>query len=155
MGIDFALSVRAHVAWNEGHFQKALDLLDRGEPEKWWPFIARRAFEGQAYERYMRAELLKSLGRYEEALRWYQSLGIGRAFEFVYLPVSHFKQAEVYEKLGQNEKAIENYGKFIEMWKDCDPELRSVVVEAEKSLERLLGEKAREPGEKRKEIESH
>ena len=146
MGVDFALSVRAHVAWNEGDFQKALDLLDQGEPEKWWPFMPRRAFEVQTFERYMRAELLKSLGRYEEALRWYASLGIGASMEFFYIPVSHFRQAEVYEQLGQLDEAAERYSKFIEMWKDCDAELRPIVVNAEKSLERLLKEKAREPG---------
>ena len=147
MAVDYALSVRAHVAWNEGDFQKGLNLLDEGQPEKWWRLGARNLFDSQAYERYMRAELLKSLKRYEEALRWYNTLGYGGYSEFVYSPISHFKQGEVYEELGQQEKAAEHYAKFIEMWKDCDPELRPVVANAERSLERLLQEKAKEPEE--------
>ena len=147
MAVDYALSVRAHVAWNEGGFQKALNLLDETHPEKWWGLPAWNSFELQAYERYMRAELLKSLKRYEEALRWYSTLGYGGFMEFVYSPISHFKQGEVYEELGQPEKAAEHYAAFIEMWKDCDPELRPVVANAERSLERLLQEKARRPEE--------
>ncbi len=34
-------------------------------------------------------------------------------------------------------KAIEHYARFIELWKDCDPELRQMVEEAKKQLELL------------------
>jgi len=47
------------------------------------------------------------------------------------------KQAEIYERRGDRAKAAQHYASFIALWKDCDPELRPVVAEAERRLGRL------------------
>jgi hypothetical protein len=38
-------------------------------------------------------------------------------------PLYHFRVAEIYERKGNKAKAAEHYKKFLEIWKDADPEL--------------------------------
>jgi len=42
---------------------------------------------------------------------------------------------KIYEQRGQKEKAIENYEKFLEFWKDADPG----ITEVEDAKKRLAG----------------
>ena len=51
-----------------------------------------------------------------------------------------FRSGEIYENLGEMDKAVENYRRFIEYWKDCDPELRPMVEDAQARLALLQGE---------------
>jgi tetratricopeptide (TPR) repeat protein len=44
---------------------------------------------------------------------------------------------ELYEAKGNTAKAIENYSKFIDLWKDADPELQPSVKQARARLEEL------------------
>ncbi len=46
----------------------------------------------------------------------------------------------VYERLGQREKAIANYGFVVDVWRHADPELQPYVTEARAALKRLGGE---------------
>ena len=85
----------------------------------------------------MRAELLRRLWRGEEALGWYESLPTITPFGLVYLAISHFRRGEIYESLGQEEQAVEHYSRFIELWRDCDPELQPLVEDAKEKLSEL------------------
>jgi len=58
----------------------------------------------------------------------------------------------VYERLGQiftergdNERAAEYYGRFVELWEDADPELRPRVDQARREMTRLAGEPRSSP----------
>ena len=93
-----------------------------------------------AYERYLRAEMLRAVGREQEALPWYTSLEESMLYDRVYLAPSHLRRAEIYEKLGDREKAIFHYSRFLELWKDCDDAFKPQLAEAEKRLERLKGQ---------------
>ncbi len=46
---------------------------------------------------------------------------------------SFYMLGKIYEQKGQKEKAIENYAKFFDLWKDADPEL-SEVADAKQKL---------------------
>ena len=94
-------------------------------------------FYGFAAERFLHAEALHALGRDEEALSWYGSFGEHSPYSRLYLAPAHRRQAEIYEKLGRRGDAATHLAEFITLWKDCDPELRAEVVEAEKRLQRL------------------
>jgi len=134
---DRALSVRAHAAWKAGRPQEALTLIDQTEPERWWGALGDFALlRSRGPERYLRAELLRELGRDEEALIWYESL-TGRVFLQVYLAPTHFHRAQIYERLGNPEQAARHYRRVIEIWDDCDPPLRPMVEYAEQRLARL------------------
>jgi len=47
--------------------------------------------------------------------------------------------------MGNSEKAIEFYTRFVRLWKDCDPELVPIREEAQRNLDRLLEQSVREP----------
>jgi serine/threonine protein kinase len=48
---------------------------------------------------------------------------------------SHYRLGEIYEKLGNRERAIEHYEKFLDIWKDADPG----IAELEDAKKRLAG----------------
>jgi len=49
-------------------------------------------------------------------------------------PRIHFRLAKVYEQNNQSEKAIEQYARFLELWKDADPD----IAEIEDAKNRLV-----------------
>ncbi|MBW8839950.1 MAG: tetratricopeptide repeat protein, partial [Gemmatimonadetes bacterium] len=53
------------------------------------------------------------------------------------LPAIRERLAQLYEALGQPEKAAEQYRAFIELWKNADPELQPRVAEARQRLAKL------------------
>jgi tetratricopeptide (TPR) repeat protein len=68
---------------------------------------------------------------------------MGRLFaEPAALAPSYKRLGELYEAKGDRKKAADYYGRFVELWKDADPELQSGVREVRQRLARL----AQEPG---------
>ncbi|MBC7788330.1 MAG: protein kinase [Anaerolineae bacterium] len=49
---------------------------------------------------------------------------------------------ELYEERGNRERAAHYYGRFVELWKDADPELQVQVADVKRRLARLSGEGA-------------
>ncbi|MGD2216953.1 MAG: tetratricopeptide repeat protein [Gemmatimonadales bacterium] len=87
-----------------------------------------------AAERYLMGELLDATGRSREALSWFASLGDLQAYEIAYVAPAHLRRAQIHERLGEPEEAAEHYARFIELWQECDPELRPLVEDAEARL---------------------
>jgi tetratricopeptide (TPR) repeat protein len=58
------------------------------------------------------------------------------------LAASYKRLGELYEARGDRKRAADYYGKFVDLWKDADPELRPAVTEIRQRLARL----AQEPG---------
>ena len=54
-----------------------------------------------------------------------------------FLAGSHKRLGELYDTKGNTAKAMEHYQKFVDLWKDADPELQSKVREARARLEVL------------------
>jgi len=86
-------------------------------------------------ERFLRAELLRALGRDAEALSWYDSFT--GAYDTPWLAAAHLRMGETHERMGNRDQAAFHYGRFVQMWKACDPELRPLVAQAEQALARL------------------
>ena len=55
----------------------------------------------------------------------------------LYLAGSHKRLGELYEARGERDKALANYLKFVELWKDADPELQPRVAEVTQRIARL------------------
>ena len=94
-------------------------------------------FANQATDRYARAEVLHALGRDDDAHAWYASLGETTMDLVVFAAPAQLRRAELYERRGQARQAAAHYARFVELWKDADPELRPAVVSAEQRLARL------------------
>ncbi|MGH7468984.1 MAG: BTAD domain-containing putative transcriptional regulator [Longimicrobiales bacterium] len=134
----FAAALRAHVARHAGRAQDALRMLEAASDYNiWFGNLVSAPATGRQHERYARAELLFELGRYEEAIGWYASFGEHTIYDLAYLPLAHYRRAEIYEKLGKPAQASAHYRAFIDFWRHCDPELRPRVQEAERRITRL------------------
>jgi DNA-binding SARP family transcriptional activator/TolB-like protein len=127
-----AQSIRAHVAAAGGRIQEALVELDRAGWE-----AAASVFVAEAYDRYFRGELLQRAGRDDEALGWFYSIAERAAYELVYLAPAHLRQAEISDRRGNRSQAAQHYSRFIELWREADPELQPMVVEAQKKLKEM------------------
>jgi tetratricopeptide (TPR) repeat protein len=65
--------------------------------------------------------------------RYLDTPEFGRAIwgvDAIELPGIYRRLGELYERQGQKDKARMYYSRFVELWKDCDPELRPEVDEA-------------------------
>ena len=57
------------------------------------------------------------------------------------LAPAHKRLGELYEQRGDRERARDHYARFVELWKDCDPELRPAVNEVKQRLTQLVEDK--------------
>ncbi|MBI4408142.1 MAG: hypothetical protein HY561_00445 [Gemmatimonadetes bacterium] len=55
--------------------------------------------------------------------------------------LSH-RRRQAYEALGERENVARHYARFVELWKECEPELRPLREDARRRLSRLSGEPA-------------
>ncbi|MDP9176635.1 MAG: hypothetical protein M3O61_03045 [Gemmatimonadota bacterium] len=122
-------TIRAELMRARGKPAEALQLLGDARPGGTLGQLG-GAIGSQVYQRYLRAELLRDLGRYQDALRWYQSLVQGSGHEIIYLAPSYLRQAEIYDRLGQARPAIQNYRRFVELWNEGDPAVQPMVAAA-------------------------
>jgi len=72
------------------------------------------------------AQLLARRGQIDKAIEEYRLLmttGPGTGLRRLINPIYHFRVAGLYEKKGDKGKAVEHYKKFLEIWKNADPDL--------------------------------
>lgn len=129
--------VLAEIARQAGDTDGALRLLESEPFHVDFGSGRTSAFFGLGRERYLRAELLNSLGRYEEALGWYRGLGEIFPYDIIYVAPSHLRQAEIHEMAGRSTEAAAHYARFIELWSGADNELHPAVAEARRRLAAL------------------
>ena len=84
-----------------------------------------------------RALAAEQTGNHREALRWYATFAENSPYDLVYLAPSLYRQAQIYDKRGLKTLAIERYRRFVELWKDCDPQLQPLTSDAKASISRL------------------
>ena len=86
-------------------------------------------------ERFLCVEILHALGRDDEALGWYDSF-VGWP-DLPWLAVAHFRRGQILARLGHREHARFHYGRFVRLWKNCDPEFRLLLDQATQALAQL------------------
>ncbi len=93
----------------------------------------------RAYER--AGERDSAVAVYERAVT---TPGYTRAFEEdATLGPTYRRLGELYEERGQLDKARDYYGRFVDLWKDADPELQPLVRDVKQRLVRLTAEGVR------------
>ena len=135
-----ALTLRAEVARAAGKRPEAIALLESAPSGGGMSSIV----GSRAYDRFLRAELLRELGRDDEALRWYATQGQTIVPELIYLAPAELRQAQIHERLGDRARAAGHYRRFIELWGGADPDLQPLVADARRRLG-VLGGAARTP----------
>ena len=132
-------TAQADIALRNGRPAEALSLLEPVQGEIPLELVYLKVFAtvreyGQEHARYLRAESLFALRRYDEALRWFQTSFQGSPAELVYLAPSHLRQAEIFAARGETEKAAAQYRRFLALWREPDPPLRATVNDAQRRL---------------------
>jgi tetratricopeptide (TPR) repeat protein len=77
--------------------------------------------------------LEKAAEKYEEFLKNYRIYGSETLERWI---LSHYELAKIFEQKGQPEEAIKYYERFLEIWKDGDPDL-PVLIDAKRRLAKL------------------
>jgi tetratricopeptide (TPR) repeat protein len=124
---DLDRGLRARVAWAAGRPDDALRLLESMESRDSQGDVAAIPFVSRANERYLRGQLLESLGRLDEALRWFASLGDGSVTEVPFQALSQVRQGAIHERLGHRGRAADHYSRALQLWRDADPLMRASV----------------------------
>ncbi|MGH7516727.1 MAG: tetratricopeptide repeat protein [Gemmatimonadales bacterium] len=132
LAVSLAASLRARAALAAGRKAAALATLEGARWER-----AATLSMTEVSDRYLRARLLQELGREEDAIAWYRSIAERASYELVYLAPAQYQLARIYERRGERAEAASRYRRFVELWKDCDPELRPRVAEATQRLAAL------------------
>jgi len=134
---ELAHCIRAEAAWASGDSAAANAELAQLREEAIRIPVGGNLFRCRSQLDYMWAGYMMDTGNPEAAIRAYQRGGSGELWSVAYLPIKHLKLAELYEATGDTEKAAEHYGEFVELWKDCDPELRPILTDIQSRLSRL------------------
>ena len=133
---DLARCVRAEAAWASGDSVSAEVALAGMRPDAYEINGGGAVFTSETHVDYVWAGYLGRNGRAEEAIGFYSGID-SWIWNAAYLPAKHLELGELYEASGYTEKAIEHYTAFVDLWKDCDPELRSVLTDVEARMTRL------------------
>ncbi len=140
LAADYAHGIRAEVAMSRDDVEEALHELEAMRHETY--YVTAFAFPelSQARERFLRADALARLGRNDEALRWFGSFAEFSPYDMLYSAIGHRRRGEILDSLGRRGEAAREYARFVELWKDADPELQPIVRGARAALARVSGE---------------
>ena len=87
--------LRSAIARAEGRTEEALSILERSRPQLWFQLTVASPFFSLASQRYLRAELLREVGRQEEAAGWYASIAERSPYELIYAEPARQRLAEM------------------------------------------------------------
>ncbi len=88
------------------------------------------------------ARTLYEWGDLDKAREEYEKITLLTLGRFYYGDIyakAYYMLGKIYAKLGQKGKAVENYSKFSDLWKDCDLQFRPMVEEAKEQVKKLGG----------------
>lgn len=131
---DLDRGLRAQLAWHRRNGSMALALLDSLECDDMQGDVAATPFVARSNERFLHGEILESLGRHDEALKWFASLGQGSVSEMPLRALSHYRQAEILDRLRRPSSAAVHYEQFVKLWSNADPPLQAMVNNARRKL---------------------
>ena len=130
-----APAFEAWIGMAEGHFAEAITAFrqqrDRFHCATCWLWEM-----GLAYDR---------AGQKDSALATYQQFlaepALGRLGDDANNRAIVLRRlGELYEERGDRAKALEYYGKFVDLWRNADPELQPQVTDVKQRMARLAGE---------------
>lgn len=92
---NLARGLEARIAAGEGRPEDAIRALEAARPELWFQLTVASPFFSLASERWLRAELLREVGRTEEAAGWYGAIAERSPYELVYAGPAGRRLAEI------------------------------------------------------------
>ncbi|MEJ2484085.1 MAG: hypothetical protein P8049_13490, partial [Gemmatimonadota bacterium] len=126
---DLSHSVRAAVHYQGGRLEEALGDLEAARNYAWYGQTMASPLFARVAERFLRAQVLFELGRYDEAKRWFSTLGEISPSDLPYRSIARLRLSEIAER-EDDPVAAEGYRTTFEnLWSDADPEMRARVSE--------------------------
>jgi tetratricopeptide (TPR) repeat protein len=126
---DLGRVLRGYLLHAGGDFPGALAALGNPRLEDTPAFPLPYSYP-QAYGRWLRAELLRELGRDEEALRWFATFPDPALHDLMFVAPSHLRRAQIHERRGERELASRHYDRFAEWWSQAEPDGAAEVASA-------------------------
>ena len=125
----------ARLAEAEGRWRDAAEILGRSQQTRSCVPCG-GLFAAQMWDR---------AGEADSALAWYrrgvESPMTGETFEDAYLyPIALRRLGALYEERAEPAEALDYYGRFVELWRDADPELQPIVTAVRERMARLAAE---------------
>jgi tetratricopeptide (TPR) repeat protein/tRNA A-37 threonylcarbamoyl transferase component Bud32 len=116
-------NLQANIELGKGNFADAISLIEKALSMLSTNSSAKLLYGYTLALAYYRSgDLEKARLEYEKI----QSLPVGRTTYGDYYARSFYMAGKVCQDMGENTKAIENYQKFLDLWKDADPEFTEV-----------------------------
>ena len=125
------------IAYNRGDYRRAIDEFERAVPKLRCSYCTGFLI-GQAFERLNQPD--SAIAVYEQYVNHHDADDNMRSF---YLAAALRRLGEMYESKGDRKKALEYYGRFVDLWKSADPELQPLVSDIRKHMAQLAGEPPR------------
>jgi tetratricopeptide (TPR) repeat protein len=129
--------IRAELMFGSGLAVEAIPMLEPPNLKFNWIFTHFSPFLARTRERFLLAEALREAGELDQALVWYNLASMQSTLDVLYRAPCHLRRGEIHEELGNDEDALRHYRRFVELWAECDPELRPRVDEARMAIARL------------------
>jgi len=127
----------AAIAYNKGDYRRAIDEFERAVPKLRCSYCTGFLI-GQAFERLNQPDT--AIVVYEQYVNHHDADDNMRSF---HLAAAFRRLGEMYESKGDRKKALEYYGRFVDLWKSADPELQPLVSDIRKHMAQLAGEPPR------------
>ena len=146
-----AWQAQAIDAYLSGDYEQAVSFADSSVIEaSWRDYLDPSVSPVDAMM--IKAQAYYAMGAYTETVRWLDALGDGLTATAIawqpmilHVAISYYLRGKSYEALGNTERAIHFYARFLELWSDADAELQPFVRNAEEGLNRLVLDRVREP----------
>ena len=131
---DYAL---ASIAFARGDYRTALTGY-RQAHRGFRCFLCTAFDEGRTFEKL--GEPDSAITQYERFVNRHNTDPENREF---FLAAALRRLGEMYESKGRRDKALEYYGRFVDLWKNADPEFQPLVADIRKRMAELAGEPPR------------
>lgn len=97
------------------------------------------SFYHQTHSRFLRAELLRTLGRDDEALGWLSTFAsdVLAVYELPFEFASYLRRGELHDDRGEIELAVTFYSHFLALWDEADARFQPLVERVEARLREL------------------
>jgi len=124
---------------SEGEVEKAIAFCNKASPLGKPPLIQMIFLHNIPFLKDVLARAYQQKGDLDKAIVEYELLitfDPNREERYLIHPKYYYRLAKLYEEKGLIEKAIEHYQKFLNLWKDADPDIQE-VIDAKKRLTQL------------------
>ena len=111
-------TLEAEILRARGDAAAALAVLEQGRLDVWFQYAVASPFYAGTFERFLRADLLATVGRVPEALRWWGAIAERSPFELPFLAPALHRQADAWRSLGDPTRAADAEQRARVLWPD-------------------------------------